>query len=119
MNGLKRINDQYGHEKGDIAIQSVTKLISDVFRHSQLFRIGGDEFVAILTKGDYENRERLIGKFREEVRKAGENSNLKPWEKPSAACGYAVYDKPTDDAVSVFKRADENMYKNKKEQRDN
>lgn len=115
LNELKAINDQYGHEKGNIAIQNVAKLICDVFQHSPVFRIGGDEFVAILTKRDYENRESLIEQFREEVRKAGENSDLKPWEKPIAACGYAVYDEQRDDsAASVFKRADKNMYKNKK-----
>ena len=115
VDGLKAINDRYGHEKGDIAIRSVTRLISNVFRHSSLFRIGGDEFAAILRKSDYENRERLIGKFREEVRAGAENSGLMPWKKPGATCGYAVYDGQTDNAASVFKRADENMYKNKKE----
>ena len=114
VNGLKSINDQYGHEKGDIAIKSVSKLICDVFRNSSLFRVGGDEFAAILTKSDYENRDRLVKKFREEVRKNGENSNLEPWIRLGAACGYAVYDGKTDDAASVFKRADEDMYKNKK-----
>ncbi|MBQ9552532.1 MAG: diguanylate cyclase [Clostridia bacterium] len=115
LNELKAINDQYGHEKGNIAIQNAAKLICDVFQHSPVFRIGGDEFVAILTKRDYENRESLIEQFREEVRKAGESSDLKPWEKPIAACGYAVYDEQRDNsAASVFKRADKNMYKNKR-----
>ena len=118
VNGLKAINDRYGHEKGDIAIQSVSKLMSDVFGNSSLFRIGGDEFAAILKGSDYENRERLIEKFREEVGKANENSDLEPWEKPDAACGYAVYEEQADDAASVFKRADENMFKNKKEMKD-
>ena len=119
VNGLKAINDQHGHENGNIAIQSVARLICDVFPHSSLFRIGGDEFAAILINSDYENRERLIEKFRETVRKAGENSNLAPWEKPSVACGYAVYDEQTNDAASVFKRADENMFINKKEMKGN
>lgn len=42
------------------------------------------------------------------------NKKLKPWEKTSSACGYAVFDKNIDTgAASVFKRADDDMYKHK------
>ena len=118
VNRLKKINDRHGHDKGDIAIQSVADLISEVFANSPVYRIGGDEFAVILTGSDYEARERLIGKFRDEVRRPVGNSELKPWEKTGAACGYAVYDGQTDNAASVFERADENMYENKKELKD-
>ncbi len=115
LNDLKTINDRYGHDKGSIAIQILTGLICDIFTHSPVFRIGGDEFVVILTKRDFEARESLIGQFRDELRKMKENSKLKPWEKPTAACGCAVYDEQKDNgAASVFKRADKNMYKDKK-----
>lgn len=114
LNDLKRINDQYGHDKGDVAIKNLAGLICKVFKYSPSFRIGGDEFVVIMTDGELEAREGLIGHFRDEVRQSFGDSSLQPWEKTSAACGYAVYDAQVDDgAASVFKRADEDMYDHK------
>lgn len=119
INNLKMINDSYGHENGNIAIRNLAGLICDVFQYSPVYRIGGDEFVAILTNRDFENREALIRQFREEERRSRENSALQPWEKPCAACGYAVYDARLDNgAASVFKRADENMYGQKKKMKE-
>ena len=115
LNELKVINDRYGHEKGDIAIRNLAKQICNVFKKSPVFRIGGDEFVVILKNDDYNSREGLIGRFRDEIRRTSECDDLQPWEKPGAACGFAVYDKQSDaNAANVFKRADKNMYENKK-----
>ena len=48
LNGLKFINDTYGHNKGDEAIQYAANLIRDVIpSHARLYRIGGDEFVVL------------------------------------------------------------------------
>lgn len=47
LNGLKRINDQEGHEQGDMFIRSVGELMGRHFRKEEIFRIGGDEFVAV------------------------------------------------------------------------
>lgn len=50
----------------------------------------------------------------DEIRRSSEDGDLQPWERLSAACGYAVYDPRLDaDAASVFKRADEDMYVHK------
>lgn len=48
--GLKKVNDDYGHEKGDLYLQNACRLICRVFAHSPVFRIGGDELVALLEK---------------------------------------------------------------------
>ncbi|MDO4808332.1 MAG: cache domain-containing protein, partial [Coriobacteriales bacterium] len=45
---LKKVNDMYGHEKGDVYLKTACRLICRVFQHSPVFRIGGDEFAAIL-----------------------------------------------------------------------
>lgn len=78
--------------------------------HSPVYRIGGDEFIVVTTGQDYENIKELTEQFRKLIsEQSGE-----PWEKVSAAIGYAVYDgKKTAD--EVFKKADSNMYENKKE----
>ena len=114
LNGLKVINDHYGHDKGDITLRNLAGLISMVFDPFPVYRFGGDEFVVILKDGNKASCARLVRQFRKEIEDASADSSLQPWEKPSAACGYAVYDPGNDDSVtSVFKRADEDMYRNK------
>ena len=114
MNYLKRTNDIYGHEQGNASLQKLCQTICGVFKHSPVFRIGGDEFVVILENHDYENLDALKAQFDAELQKL-QNPD-KPWESISAAVGYALYDPAVDDGVeSVFKRADEQMYERKKE----
>ena len=60
VNNLKMINDTYGHEAGDSYIIGVCRVLCDVYSHSPVFRIGGDEFAVILKGRDYENRQLLI-----------------------------------------------------------
>ncbi|MBR4579952.1 MAG: GGDEF domain-containing protein, partial [Lachnospiraceae bacterium] len=74
LNGLKTVNDTMGHEAGDEYIKSASRLITQVYRHSPVFRIGGDEFVTILKDDDYKRREELEKTFLkavEENRKKG------------------------------------------------
>ena len=116
LNGLKTVNDTYGHDKGDIAIRNTARIICKVFKNSHKFRIGGDEFVVVLTDGELNICDELIKEFRNEVTKVASNDKNEPWEHLSAACGYAVYNKEKDKGVdSVFRRADEDMYKHKME----
>ncbi|WP_029322255.1 GGDEF domain-containing protein [Butyrivibrio sp. AE3004] len=115
LNFLKVINDTYGHEKGDNAIKKLSAIVCDVFSHSPVFRVGGDEFTVILKDADYYNVLNLIDVFNEKMIMMANDDELKPWEKISAAIGYAIYDRQTDkDVDSVFDRADANMYKAKK-----
>lgn len=114
LNFLKKMNDTYGHEKGDIAIKGLCQIICNVFRHSPVFRIGGDEFVVVLANHDYENLDVLKEQFEDELRKRQESKD--PWDKISAAAGYALFDPATDTNMeSVFKRADQRMYERKKQ----
>ncbi|MCR5656764.1 MAG: GGDEF domain-containing protein, partial [Butyrivibrio sp.] len=59
LNFLKKINDSFGHEKGDLAIQKLSRIICTIFAHSPVFRIGGDEFVVILKGSDYTHSKEL------------------------------------------------------------
>ena len=116
LNYLKRINDEFGHEKGNIAIQNLCKVVCTVFDHSPVFRIGGDEFVAILRGDDYKNIDFLIAVFNNKLDDLQSDATLDPWEKTSAAIGYALFDDSQDAGYEdVFKRADEAMYARKKE----
>ncbi len=109
INGLKHVNDTQGHHAGDEYIKASCHIICTVFKHSPVFRIGGDEFVVLLTGEDYENREQLLEYFKDIV-----ISNMKKG-LASLASGMATYDKGLDSGIeSVFERADRAMYENKK-----
>lgn len=114
VNNLKQVNDNYGHEEGDLYIKSACKLICTVYKRSPVFRIGGDEFAAILTGHDLLNAEELLRLFYEKMSDVNRDA-VNPYEKVSVAAGVAIFKEKRDkDFHSVFKRADENMYKNKK-----
>ena len=114
---LKYINDNYGHEKGDEYLKSATHLICSIFRHSPVFRIGGDEFTVVLQNEDYMNREELVRMFGEECRSI--NSSVRnEWEHVSVSLGMAEYDPDIDSSVEdTANRADEKMYDNKRERK--
>ena len=115
INDLKGINDTYGHENGDVSIKTVCRIICRVFDCSAVYRIGGDEFIVVLEKEDYANREALIRELSEAFRANEANESAAPWERVSAAVGSAVFDPDSDKSVrNVVQRADVAMYHNKK-----
>lgn len=117
LNDLKLTNDRYGHKRGDASIIALTRLVCGIYAHSPVFRIGGDEFVVLLRGQDYESRDALADAFRKQIAELREDKSgeLPPWERISAALGYATYDPTVDEsAVSVFRRADGRMYVAKK-----
>lgn len=115
LNFLKRINDTYGHDKGNIAIITLCRIVCKIFEHSPVFRIGGDEFVVILKGSDLKNIDALIEEFNIKLKTLQDNPELEYWEKISAAIGYAVYNPEIDNTYeNIFRRADTEMYKAKK-----
>ena len=113
MNELKRINDQYGHRMGDSYIIGCCHFICETFKHSPVYRIGGDEFVVILQGVDYNNRLELVEKLKMLYENAANNDQAKPWEKYSAAVGMAEMASDDRTVELVFKRADKAMYRDK------
>ena len=111
---LKAINDRYGHDKGDIYLQSASRAICSVFSESSVYRIGGDEFSVILRDDDYQNKEVLIDRFKvacDRINFVTDNE----WEKVHISMGFADYDPIHDGDVSdVVRRADKVMYENKR-----
>lgn len=63
LNGLKDINDQHGHQTGDNFIKAGCRAICDIFDHSPVYRVGGDEFTVIARGRDYENIDKLMGEM--------------------------------------------------------
>ncbi|MBQ1181219.1 MAG: diguanylate cyclase [Treponema sp.] len=107
VNGLKIVNDTCGHDKGNELIITVARCISEIFGEEFVYRIGGDEFVAIKTNVNDDKcvylRELLKQKFLKN----------KKIVKYSAAVGYSIY-RTNKDFEQVFKEADSKMYQDKK-----
>ena len=115
---LKTVNDQYGHDKGDIYLKTASRLICRVFQHSPVFRIGGDEFAVILRNDDFRNRDVLMQSF-EEASAESCSGKENRWEQVHMAAGIAVYDPEQDHSViDTMRRADGMMYMNKRKRKE-
>ena len=114
INDLKVTNDQFGHNAGDKLIIRSARLICSQFKRSPVYRIGGDEFVVILENADYNNREALVRELHEMIDRIHQQSTSSN-NDTSLAFGVAVYNAQKDfDYLTVFSRADAEMYDNKR-----
>ncbi len=116
LNHLKKINDTFGHEKGNDYIFGACHEICVVYDHSPVFRIGGDEFVVLLENRDYDNRDVLFKKIKDIFEYTENDTSRDAWERYSCSLGMAIFNGVDDFSIDdVFKRADAEMYKNKQE----
>jgi diguanylate cyclase (GGDEF)-like protein len=113
IDGMKHINDTWGHEEGDRALVSAATILKQTFRESDILtRIGGDEF-AVLAFDAAENPEIVLGRLADQT----DLHNAVPDRlyKLSMSIGTTVYDPEVpcslDDLIS---RADTRMYEQKK-----
>ena len=120
INFLKKVNDNYGHAEGDRYIISAANIISDSFAdYGKCFRIGGDEFFAILEgeKSD-ENFEKACGVFEAKVKEFNETYDDLPVPL-QIAHGMAVYVPGTGSLEEAEKKSDKLMYERKKYLKEN
>ena len=107
INNLKTVNDTEGHQAGDLYIQNACRIICDVFKHSPVYRVGGDEFVVVAEGSDYEQIDELADTIRVHNQETTRDGGV------VIACGIAKYE--GDPCVAaVFDRADDEMYENKR-----
>ena len=105
VDNLKGVNDTLGHTSGDEAIRFACLSLCRAFVHSPVYRIGGDEFVAIAEGEDYLNRKELFKSI------VGKRINGKDY---SYSLGMASFHQDEDKSFEeVFARADKKMYANK------
>lgn len=113
INMLKITNDKYGHEFGNRLIVKASKIICTTFKHSPVFRIGGDEFVVILEGDDLDNMQFLVA----ELDRTCSDSFVDTGKEKisvSIARGLSVFNPDRDTNFdNVFARADHNMYLHK------
>ena len=113
MDGLKKINDIYGHSEGDFAIKTLAKLIKKCCGSSKIVgRTGGDEFYVFVSESTEEDIEHFQQQLNEKIRAFNEISD-KPY-KLDASFGACLHEIDTDcDVEELLRLADERMYKMK------
>lgn len=111
VDGLKQINDRYGHPSGDLALQTVARLLQQTFRSSDLIaRLGGDEFTVLAIDAS----EQKVDLICERLQRQFENYNRKGRAFPlSVSLGNARFDPNAVnlDLESLLKQADRALYK--------
>ena len=110
INGLKVVNDRYGHDAGDKLIVGAADCIEKCFGDKgKVYRIGGDEYAAILTS-EPENPEALLGAFEDSMRAWSDINGIQL--TASVGCVFAS-ELPGLGINAIAKAADAKMYKNK------
>ncbi|MBQ9415337.1 MAG: diguanylate cyclase [Clostridia bacterium] len=112
INGLKYVNDKYGHDAGDELIKDCTACITRTFeKNGEIFRIGGDEFV-VLTHTDEAGAKRYEARLEEETEKF---KGVRAWET-GVSSGFAqACEFPDDNPEQLAAEADRRMYEAKKQ----
>ena len=106
MNGLKYINDIFGHLEGDKALTTIARLIlKSSKRNMYVYRMGGDEFIAIANSSSEAEITKSIAKFKESLSKT----------QYHCAVGYACRKDNKESFIDLLKRAEEKMYQDKEQ----
>lgn len=107
---FKEVNDEYGHETGDLMLKHVASLLESSFRSSDyVIRFGGDEFVVILTELKYENMSSIEKKF-DHINAALKNPDDK---LPPVSVSVGLAFSPQGFTEDLFSRADQALYRAK------
>ncbi|MGG1663739.1 bifunctional diguanylate cyclase/phosphohydrolase [Brevibacillus sp. NRS-1366] len=116
MNGLKLINDVFGHETGDQFLQHAANVLKTAAPdHSNMFRWGGDEFIILIPNAN----EAICEQLKQTIKNHGENHSQSeanhiqlPFEI-SMSIGISIMEKNTDHITSYLKIAEKKMYREK------
>ncbi len=113
LDHFKRINDTWGHSAGDKALKIIAQLMQDYVRKSDaVFRIGGEEFVLLLTDTAAERADQAIAKMRAAIAESSFHFKGEPVQITLSAG--ITETRPGDDAESIYERADQALYKAKR-----
>lgn len=107
VNGLKVINDAYGHEKGDMLLKRIADILKDAFREEDIIsRWGGDEFIVILPGTTARDASCIIRRIKTLCRKRSTT------ELPlSISLGVSTKKSSKESINDVIKKAESKMYK--------
>jgi len=109
VNGLKLVNDSFGHIVGDKVIKKVSELITKASRSDDIIaRVGGDEYIMLLPQTTSQEAKKIVGRI----------NNFISNEKVESICisasfGWETKLLETEDRQSIFKKAEDYMYRRK------
>jgi len=111
VNGLKVINDTFGHSEGDRLLQHSSQILTSVSRQGDILaRIGGDEFAILLPSTTSEQAHEFCERFK----KTCQQDKIKPiYLRPNISLGHTTQEGEYKDTNSLLKEADRNMYQDK------
>ncbi len=110
LDGLKNINDQYGHHEGDRALKKIAEILNETFRSSDLIaRLGGDEFTVLAIDALQESAENILARLENHLH----ISNLKnPIYHLSLSLGFAQFDPDSAPSLeNMLIEADNALYR--------
>ena len=109
VNGLKLINDAYGHDKGDLLLKKVANILKQAFRKEDIIsRWGGDEFIAILAKTYTKDTRNIVKRIKKLCKERSA-----PDMPLSISLGVSTKKSPSEKMNDILKDAEDKMYKNK------
>lgn len=113
LDGLKEVNDTCGHLKGDALIKNTATLLTGCFtENASIIRIGGDEFLAVVTDCDEPQANHLKVCIRQAV-EAYNHENQDDSLMISLSMGYAISENPLTTLAEFMQKSDEQMYADK------
>ena len=111
---FKKVNDEYGHDVGDMVLKEVSSILqSSVRDNDKVYRAGGEEFVILLNRVSYENAVKIAQQIRSLVEKHVFSIENKQFSKTVSGGIYHSSVCDADDVAQVLKFADEALYKAK------
>jgi diguanylate cyclase (GGDEF)-like protein len=118
MDGLKAINDTWGHKAGDEAIAGCAEILRRTFRSADLMaRLGGDEFTVLVAGPDRDGVRGMLARLEEAL----DDHNDRRWARPyrvELSVGYVFFsDCPDLSFFEVMARADAELYRQKQERK--
>ena len=105
LNGLKPVNDKYGHDAGDELLKKASSALKLTFSKSEIYRAGGDEFLVIILDQPKEDIEAKVQKLRE---------NSENTDNVSFSLGF-YYNENGGNIRTAMHEADVRMYEDKKQ----
>jgi len=107
VNGLKLVNDAFGHQEGDKLLVQIGAILKECCRKEDVIaRLGGDEFAIFLPRTNY----RITMEIVERIREACHQASCDPIQL-SIALGAVTKEDPQEDIQGVLKEAEERMYR--------
>jgi diguanylate cyclase (GGDEF)-like protein/PAS domain S-box-containing protein len=106
INGLKIINDSFGHQKGDELLCKIASILKDNFRREDIIsRWGGDEFLVLLPKTSIKDTDSIISRIKSDCKQKST-----PDMPLSISLGVAAKVRSNQELVKIIKDAEDSMY---------